>query len=110
MLEAQGLLPSLALASSLEKGLSSVLKAKATPSPGQNHISDKGFDVNKVLKMSPNNGSCLLELLTAVCESELAGGTGEVGMLRNGEEPRSLTDGPQHLLPLETWAPASAQP
>lgn len=110
MLEAKGLLPSLALASSLEKGLSSVLKAKATPSPGQNHISDKGFDVNKVLKMSPNNGSCLLELLTDVCESELAGGTGEVGMLRNGEEPRSLTDGPQHLLPLETWAPASAQP
>lgn len=43
MLEAQGLLPSLALASSLKKGLSSVLKAKATPSPGQNHISDKGL-------------------------------------------------------------------
>lgn len=47
MLEAKGLLPSLALASSLEKGLSSVLKAKATPSPGQNHISDKGFEDRK---------------------------------------------------------------
>lgn len=67
-LEAQGLLPSLALASSLEK-VTSILKAKATPAPGQNHISDKGFEVNKVLKVSPNNGACLLELLTAAYES-----------------------------------------
>lgn len=67
-LEAQGLLPSLALASSLEKKVTSILKAKATPAPGQN-ISDKGFEVNKVLKVSPNNGACLLEVLTAAYES-----------------------------------------
>lgn len=68
-LEAQGLLPRLALASSLEKEVTSILKAKATPASGQNHISDKGFEVNKVLKVSPNNGACLLELLTAAYES-----------------------------------------
>lgn len=29
-------------------------KAKVTPTPEQNCVSDKGFEVNKVLKMSPN--------------------------------------------------------
>lgn len=49
--------------------------------------------MNKVLKMSPNHGSCLLELLTLVCESELAGAQVKWACREMGKEPMSLTDG-----------------
>lgn len=74
------------------KGVPSVLKAKATP-PQDRDTSDKGFEVNKVLKMSPNNGSCLLELLTPVCESELAGAQVKWACGEVGKEPMRLTQG-----------------
>lgn len=37
--------------------------------------------------MSPNNGSCLLELLTPVCESELAGAQVKWACGEVGKEP-----------------------
>lgn len=37
--------------------------------------------------MSPNNGSCLLELLTPVCESELAGAQVKWAFGEVGKEP-----------------------